>query len=162
MAVNEAERSQSRTSDRALVTQRLISAPRVRVFAAWIDPGQAEKWWGPNGFRTTTLEADVRPGGIWRHIMHGPDGRDYPNRIRYVEIRPPECIVYDHDDDSDHGVTRFHATVTFEEANGKTLLTLRSEFATAEELDRVAKEHGAIEGAVQHLERLADYLGDHR
>jgi hypothetical protein len=48
--------------------------------------------------------------------------------------------------------------VTFEDLGGKTRLTLRAQFPTADARDRVVKEYGAAEGAVQTIERLANYL----
>ena len=46
--------------------------------------------------RSTTYELDFRPGGIWRSVMHGPDGRDYKNEVVYVEIAEAERPVYRH------------------------------------------------------------------
>ena len=68
-------------SDRTMVTARTIDAPRDLVFEAWTDPIHIARWFGPTGFTTTVHEMDVRPGGIWRFIMHGPDGTDYDNRV---------------------------------------------------------------------------------
>jgi uncharacterized protein YndB with AHSA1/START domain len=67
---------------------------------------------------------------VWRFIMHGPDGVDYPNKIVYLEIAKPERLVYDHGDEGQPGY--FHVTITFADENGKTRLTMRSLFATAE------------------------------
>ena len=50
--------------------------------------------WGPKGFTNTIHEMDVRPGGVWRFVMHGPDGVDYQNKIVYIEIVKPERLVY--------------------------------------------------------------------
>ena len=74
------------TADREIVVMRLFDAPRELVFAAWTDPKHLAQWWGPTGFSTTTRSIDIRSGGVWRFVMHGPDGRDYENRITYVEI----------------------------------------------------------------------------
>lgn len=71
------------TADREIVITRVFDAPREQVFDAWTDSEHVSQWWGPNGFTTTTHEMDVRPGGVWRFIMHGPDGVDYKNRIVY-------------------------------------------------------------------------------
>ena len=84
------------TSDREIVISRVFDAPRERVFEAMTDPKQVVKWWGPNGFTTTIHEMDVRPGGVWRHTMHGPDGTDYPNKSVFLEVVKPERIVYKH------------------------------------------------------------------
>jgi uncharacterized protein YndB with AHSA1/START domain len=101
---------------------------------------------------------DVRPGGVWRFIMHGPDGVDYPNRIVYVEIVRPERLVYDHFSDDVDEPGHFHVTMTFAEQDGKTLLSMQMLFESTEERDRVVKEYGAIEGGEQTLDRLAAYL----
>ena len=144
-------------SDREIVITRIINAPRELVFKAWTDQQHIDKWWGPAGFTTTTYEMEVKPGGIWRYMMHGPDGTDYPNWIKYEEIVQPECLVYEHGgkiDDPPH----FHVTVTFEDEGGKTKLTMRSVFPTAEARDFVVKEFKAIEGGNQTLDRLEEYL----
>jgi uncharacterized protein YndB with AHSA1/START domain len=101
---------------------------------------------------------DVRPGGIWRFIMHGPDGVDYPNRIDFIEVVPPERLVYSHRDDGGADTVHFHVTVTFEDEGGQTRLTMRSLFDTAAERNRVVDEYGAIEGGRQMLERLVEFL----
>jgi len=109
---------------RSIIGKRVLDAPRALVFSVWTDPKHLAQWWGPNGFTTTTHAFDFRPGGVWRFVMHGPDGRDYQNRITFDKIFPPERIVYRHDDDDDVEPVKFATTVTFEDlGNGQTLLT---------------------------------------
>jgi len=79
-----------------LRTERLIAAPTDKVFGAFEQPERLARWWGPNGFTNTFVEFDFRPGGHWRHIMRGPDGRNYPNETIFREIRPCERIVLEH------------------------------------------------------------------
>lgn len=146
------------TTDREIVISRLIDAPRDLVFKAWTHPDHVVQWWGPNGFSTTTREVDVRPGGVWRYTMHGPDGTDYPDRIDFREIVEPERLVYDLASDSPDDLSRFETTVTFEDQGGKTLLTMRLLFDTAALRDQVVREHGAVEGGKQTLARLAGHL----
>ena len=83
------ERSSSVTTDREIATTRIFDAPRELVFQAWTDPARIARWWGPRGFTTSTYAMDVRPGGVWRFCMHGPDGVDYENQITYVEVEEP-------------------------------------------------------------------------
>jgi len=71
--------STSPATEREITLSRLFDAPREVVFDAWTDPRQIAAWWGPDGFTNTIQEMDVRPGGVWRFVMHGPDGVDYPN-----------------------------------------------------------------------------------
>ncbi len=145
------------TSDREIVTTRLINAPRELLWEAWTDPARLAVWWGPRGFTTTTHEMDFRVGGQWRYTMHGPDGVDYPNLIVYREIRKPERMVYDHSGEADFDDTHFHSTITFEPHGTKTKVTLRAAFPTKEERDRVIEEFGALEGGKQTLERLDEH-----
>lgn len=69
------------TDPRSIVATRVLDAPRELVFSAWTDQKHLAQWWGPNGFTTTTYAFDFRAGGVWRFVMHSPDGRDYENRI---------------------------------------------------------------------------------
>ncbi|HSB53131.1 MAG TPA: SRPBCC family protein, partial [Gemmatimonadales bacterium] len=137
------------TANREIVVTRVFEAPRELVWRAWVEQRHVARWWGPNGFTTTTHEMDVKPGGLWRFIMHGPDGTDYDNLIEYLEVVPPERLVYDHS-----GGTAFRVTVTFAEEGRGTGLTMRSVFPSVAERDRVVREFRAIEGANQTLGRL--------
>jgi len=88
-------------------------------------------WWEPKGFSNPVCEMDVRPGGAWRIVMHGPGGVDYQNRIVYIEIEELEHLVYSHS-----GGAQFETTVTFAEQGGKTKHTVRMLFESAAELDK--------------------------
>jgi PhnB protein len=101
---------------------------------------------------------NTKPGGIWRLTMHGPDGKDYPNKITYKEIVRPERIVYTQDAGMDNDPGEFHVTITFDEQFGSTLLTMRSVFKSAEVRDYVVNQYGAIEGGNQTLEKLEVYI----
>src|SRR5580698_5370721 len=143
----------------SIIAMRVFDAPRDLVFSAFTDVKHLAQWWGPNGFTTTTSAFDFRPGGVWRFVMHGPDGRDYQNRITFEEIVRPERLVYRHGGKNDGGgadvePVRFTQTVTFEDLGGKTRLTWRSDFPSAAERDRVIKEYGADKGIVQTMTRL--------
>jgi uncharacterized protein YndB with AHSA1/START domain len=147
-------------SDREIVISRVFEAPRELVWNAWTDPAQVVRWWGPKGFTTTIHEMDLRPGGVWSHTMHGPDGTDYPNKSVFVEIVKHERIVFTHGGGREGGPgVHFQSTWTFEkESDDKTRLTLRMVFDSAEARETVVKEYGAIEGGKQTLERLAEFL----
>lgn len=144
-------------SERSMTLSRLVHAPRERVWEAWTTPEHLGRWYGPDGFTITTKEMDFREGGTWRFVMHGPDGTDYPNDIVFTKIVKHERIEHDHGDDGE-GSIRFQAVITFEEQGGQTLVTLSNTFATAEELQRVVRDYGAIEGGKQTLGRLAVFV----
>ena len=88
----------------AMIGTRLIDAPRDLVWSVWTDPRHLARWWGPDGFRTTTSSHDFRPGGVCRFVMHGPDGRDYENRVTFDEIVPPSLLRYHHGGGDDGAV----------------------------------------------------------
>jgi uncharacterized protein YndB with AHSA1/START domain len=144
-------------SDREIVVSRIIEGPRRLVFEAYTDARQLAQWWGPNGFTTTTHSFEFRPGGVWDFVMHGPDGTDYPNRIEWREIVPPERIVYLHGESHDDPEA-FVSTVTLVERGGTTEVTMRAVFRTKEQRDKVVARYGAIEGGRQTLGRLAAYI----
>lgn len=145
-------------SDKEIVIKRVFDAPRNLVFEAWTDKKHIAHWWGPNGFTITTYEMDVKPGGVWRFTMHGPDGVDYPNKIVYDEIVKPELLVFSHFGEVKGESVQFQTTVTFVEKDGMTELVMRMLFPSAAERDLVVKEYGAIEGGNQTLGRLEKYL----
>jgi uncharacterized protein YndB with AHSA1/START domain len=142
---------------REIVTSRLLNAPRELVFEAWTKPEHIVNWWGPNGFTNTIHEMEVKPGGVWRFMMHGPNGVDFPNRISFIEVVKPERLTYWHDEDVDDGPNKFYVIVTFEAKGKKTNLTMRAILKSAEALAE-AKKFGAIEGGKQTLEKLDAYL----
>ena len=143
---------------KAIIAVRELDAPRALVFEAWTDPKHLSQWWGPNGFTTTTSAFDMRPGGVWRFVMHGPDGRDYENRITFDEVVKPERIRYHHGGGGVEPV-QFRTTVTFEDLGAnRTRLTLHAVFPSAAERDRVIKDYGADKGAGETLARLAGYV----
>jgi uncharacterized protein YndB with AHSA1/START domain len=144
--------------DRELIVTRIFHTPRSLVYKAWTDPKHLLYWWGPQGFTITNKEIDIKPGGVWRYIMHGPDGVDYDNQINYIEVVSPERIVYVHGDGGSEDDEQFHVTVTFVELDNKTELTMRSLFKSAAVLEKVIKEYGAIEGAKSTLDRLEQQL----
>jgi uncharacterized protein YndB with AHSA1/START domain len=151
-------------SDTEIVISRILHAPRELVWDAWTNPKHVVNWWGPRGFTNTTKRHEFRVGGYWEHVMHGPDGTDYPNKAKFLEIVPHERIIFllgggsDLEADERRGTT-FRATWTFEVVDaGRTRLTGRMVFPSKEARDRVVRDYGAIEGGKQTLERAAEYI----
>ncbi|MCA0756959.1 SRPBCC family protein [Paenibacillus sp. N4] len=146
-------KSAAQAGDREIVITRLLDAPRQLVFEAWTNEEHLSKWWGPQGFTSTFQKFEMKPGGTWEFIMHGPDGVDFPNTNVFVEIVKPERIVFKH-----AVFPHFLATAIFEAApEGKTKLTYSSVFEeTAAVFDKV-KEY-AVPGAEQTMDRLEELL----
>lgn len=145
--------------DREIVLSRVIAAPRERVFQAWTDPRQIVQWFGPAGFTVESLECDIRPGGRWRFVFTGPDGRRWDNRMVFLRVEAPGLIEFEHGSDKDDDPARFHVTVTLDaQGDGKTVLTLRQLHPTKAQRD-AGIGFGAVELGYQTLDKLARHLG---
>lgn len=97
--------------------ERIYNAPVKMVWDAMADPEQAKHWWGPRGFTLTTISKDMRTGGTWEYIMHGPEGensKDWPNTTQYLEVTPYKRMVYDHGGNKDQK-PMFRVTMNFTE-----------------------------------------------
>ncbi|HEV7281856.1 MAG TPA: SRPBCC domain-containing protein [Pirellulaceae bacterium] len=146
------------TSDREIVLTRVLNAPRELVYDAFFDRENISRWWGPNGFSTTTKTMDVRVGGVWEYVMHGPDGTDYPNRMAYTRLDRPSGFAYDHGTGAEQPRLFVAEGRLVDLGGGRTELTLRMVWDTREERDFMELEYGAREGGEQMLERLAELL----
>jgi uncharacterized protein YndB with AHSA1/START domain len=147
-------------AQRELVITRIFDAPRELVFKAWLASKHVSQWWGPNGFTTPVCELDARPGGSIHIDMKGPDGTIYPGGGAFHEIVEPERIVMTttaFSDGDGNPLLEVLNTVTFDEYNGKTKLTLRAVVirSTPEVLAAI---DGMEVGWTQSLGRLAVHL----
>lgn len=151
-----------RPTDREVVFTRTLQAPRKNVWRAWTDPARLEKWFGPDGFTLTTHEMNFKQDGFWKFTMHGPDGRDYKNKVLYLEIDEPNRMVYKHAGEEEDEPVQFQTIITFEAlTDNETKLIMQMKFATPEELQFVTENYGAIEGGFQNIERLAKHVETH-
>jgi uncharacterized protein YndB with AHSA1/START domain len=142
-------------SDRELRLSRELDAPVELVWEVWTTPEHLARWWGPNGFTNTIDLLELRPGGEWHLVMHGPDGTDYVNRSVFREVVPFKRIVYEH-----VSGPKFTATIDFEARGSKTLINWHMLFETAEQFIQVVKTFKADEGLKQNIEKLSRYLSD--
>jgi uncharacterized protein YndB with AHSA1/START domain len=146
-----------REQDREIVTTRVIDGPRRLVFEAWTESRHLARWFGPRGFTTTTYRFDFRPGGVWHFDLVGPNGTVYPNWVEWQAIVPPEQIAYrqgGHENDPDS----FMTMVSFADCAGGTAITLRVLLNSKAQRDYLAEHHGAVEGGLETLERLDEYV----
>ena len=143
---------ESNTKDRELVITRTLNAPADLAWEVFTQPEHIANWWGPNGFTNTIYTMDVRPGGLWELVMHGPDGTDYKNKSIYKEIVPLKKIVFDHFNPD------FTTTIEFTDLGEQTHINWHMLFNTAEEFIQVVKTFKADEGLKQNIERLNAYL----
>jgi uncharacterized protein YndB with AHSA1/START domain len=151
--------SESATADREIVMSRVISAPRELVFEALTQVRHLSRWWGPEGFSTTTRSFEFRVGGAWDFVMHGPDGTDYQEWITWREIVPPERIALLHGESRDDP-NAFESVLAFEPAGDETRIVMRTVFPTKELRDEAVEKYHAIEGGEQTLRNLAAYVAE--
>jgi uncharacterized protein YndB with AHSA1/START domain len=147
------------TEEREIVISRVFAAPRAMVWAAVADPWQVGQWWGPQGFTTTITEMDLRAGGKWKLVMHGPDGTNYPNEMTFTEVVPLERIALDLVGGREGAEpVRISKVMTFTDEDGGTRFTITLIYPTSEAREKNVREFGAIEGGKQTLARLDAFL----
>src|SRR3984893_10343934 len=156
-AIGRGAPAQSATADREILISRVISAPRELVFEAFTEVRHLSRWWGPEGFTTTTRAFEFRVGGEWVFVMHGPDGTDYQEWISWTEIVPPERIALLHGESRDDP-NAFESVLTFAPDGAATRIEMRTVFPTKELRDEAVEKYHAIEGGQQTLSKLAAYV----
>lgn len=114
-------------SESEVLLTRLFDAPRELVFKTWIEPHHLAQWWGPRGFTNPVCELDVRVGGKILIHMSAPDGVVYPMTGTFWEVVPPERLVFTAiaEDIGGRALLEGLVTVTFEDEDGKTKVTVR-------------------------------------
>jgi uncharacterized glyoxalase superfamily protein PhnB/uncharacterized protein YndB with AHSA1/START domain len=141
------------TEDREIKLSRVLNAPVDLVWEVWTNADHIKNWWGPEGFTNTIGQMNVKEGGEWNLVMHGPDGTDYKNKSVFKEIIKQKKLVYEH-----LSSPKFIATVEFEAQGDKTLLTWQMVFESREQLIQTVKTFKADEGLRQNVDKLNHYL----
>jgi uncharacterized protein YndB with AHSA1/START domain len=140
-------------TERSHTTQRSIDAPISDVFRAFSDPGKLSRWWGPEGFTNSFSEFELREGGYWRFTMHGPDGADYPNESRFIEVVPNNRVVIEHL--LGH---HFILTISFIADGGSTIVNWRQVFDSIEHYQGIS--NFVSQANEQNLDRLESVLSE--
>lgn len=150
-------------SDRELVLERIIDAPRELLYRAWTEPELMKQWFTPPPWTVSHAELDVRPGGANLIIMRGPEGQEMPNRGVYLEVVPNERLVF-----TDAFVRAWEPSekpfmtgiLTFEDLGGKTRYTALVRHFTAEDCKthETMGFHAGWGKATDQLEELARSL----
>ncbi len=145
----------ARPDEPTIVMSRLLDAPRRLVFEAWTRPAHLTRWWVPPDSTLPVCEVDLRPGGAYRFVERGADGREFGFSGVYREVVPGERLVYTERFD---GAPQAEAlvTMTLAEEGGKTRLTgvvLHQTLA-----NRDAHFAAVEQGAVAAIDRLAEHL----
>ena len=147
---------------KTLVITRTLKAPRALVWKMFADPYHLAQWWGPKGFTNRVEKLDFRTGGSWVHVMIGQDGRELPTDNVILEVKEPERIVYrnapaDPKMFGDNPPPAFTKTLTFQEDQGKTILTLVCSFDTDAHREAVVRR-GFVLGTNESFDKLEAHL----
>ena len=136
-------------SDREVVVRRTFDAPARIVFEAWSKPELFKRWWVPKsmGMTLQSCEQDVRTGGRYRLEF----GQGIAFYGRYIEVTPPSRIVWTNEEAGEDGSV---TTVTFEERDGKTLLTLSDLYPSKEAFERAGGAEDGLSESFDQLEAL--------
>jgi uncharacterized protein YndB with AHSA1/START domain len=143
-------------SDLEIAMTRVFDAPREVVWKAHTDPALIPQWWGSRSTTTTVAQLDVRPGGKWRFVSRGEDGREDAFHGEIREIVPIERMVQTFEWEGLPGHVTVE-TLTLEDLGGKTRMTNTSRFATVEDRDGMLGS-GIEEGGRETWDRLAELL----
>jgi uncharacterized protein YndB with AHSA1/START domain len=128
--------------EHTIVIERELDAPRELVWKAWTDPDEVAKWWGPEHFTTPRekIEFDLRPGGVCRLTMVGPDGREYPSDGHFRVVEPPARLSFGEESTEHPMIESGETTVDFVDfGDGRTNVIITSRLICAEELVDMAQ-----------------------
>ena len=150
------------TDDEILII-REFDAPRHLVFRAWTTPELVRRWWSGRRGEMTVVEIDLRVGGRWRYVMVASRGFEVAFHGEYREIVPDERIVTTEvfempDAPEDDPVLN---VVTFEEADGRTTLSLLAQAPSREVRDMII-ESGMETGMQEQMDVLEEVAGSLR
>jgi uncharacterized protein YndB with AHSA1/START domain len=144
--------------EREIVITRTFNAPRALVYEALTNPEHVKNWWGPRQYGAVSAVGEFRAGGRYRYAQNGPDGEvAFSGEVREAS---PERIVYVEEYEAMPGHEAL-VTVTLDERDGKTLLTMRGVYQSKEDRDAViasGMEWGARLSYLQ-LDEVIDSLG---
>lgn len=144
--------------DDELIVSRIFNAPRELIFRLWTDPEHAMHWWGPPMCPAVEMNMDVRVGGKWRNCLKSAeDGSLLWQHGEFREIDPPRRLVFTFTWDNNQYLefpnVPMLVTLTFEEREGGTLVTLRQTG-----FHSIADRDGHGVGWSGTFDRLLDYL----
>ncbi|MFK4761481.1 SRPBCC domain-containing protein [Microbacterium sp. ZW T5_45] len=143
-----------------------LAAPVDRVWNAYTDPEQLNRFWGPPGWPATFTKWDATVGGTAHYTMHGPRGEKASGRWEFLRIDAPHSFEVldafaDEDGTPDENLPSMRMVFTFEATADGTRMVNTSHFSSAEALEQVV-QMGAVEGTRLAMSQLDAVLQDLR
>jgi uncharacterized protein YndB with AHSA1/START domain len=149
-----------RTSERELVATRTINGPSELVFEAWANPKLFQKWWVPKSapIKLESCDMDIRTGGTYRlKFSVGAQMMEFFGK--YLEVTPHKRLVWTNEENGEGGAVI--TTVTFEEKNSTTLVTVHDLYPTKESLDE-AIANGSTGAFPEQFEQLEELIANQK
>lgn len=128
-------------------TSREIPATVDQVFAAFTDPERLARWWGPAGFTNTFKVCELKPGGQWSYIMHGPNGKNFPNESVFEEMSPRRVVIQHVSE------PKYRLTIDLAPSAAGTVVSWSQTFEKPEVAKRI--EHIVVPANEENLDRLS-------
>jgi uncharacterized protein YndB with AHSA1/START domain len=128
--------------EHTIVIERELEAPRELVWQAWTDPDEVARWWGPEHFTTPRekIEFDLKPGGVCRMTMVGPDGIEYPDDGRFIVVEPPQRLSFGEEETQHEMIESAETTIDFIDlGDERTKVVVTQRLVAAPELPAMAE-----------------------
>jgi uncharacterized protein YndB with AHSA1/START domain len=142
-----------------IIMTRVYEAPRALVWQAMTQAAHVREWWGGAGCSNPLCDMDVRPGGLWTHVMRFPDGRELRLAFTFLEVQEPARLVWQNTDygTRKEGPPAAQVTVTLDDLGGSTRWTMVARFRSLAERD-AAVGMGFSRPSAASGDRLVEYL----
>ncbi len=134
---------QQTMSEHTIVIERELDAPRELVWQVWTDPDEVAKWWGPEHFTTPRekIEFDLKPGGVSRLTMVGPEGEEYPSDGHFIVVEPPERLSFGEEVTEHPAIESGETTIDFVDLGaGRTKVIVTSRIIATADLPDMARQ----------------------
>ncbi|MEU3768164.1 SRPBCC domain-containing protein [Amycolatopsis keratiniphila] len=106
-----------------------------RLWAAWEDPRQLERFWGPPFAPATFTHHDFRTGGRAEYFLTGPNGEKWPNSWKFTEVNPIGFFEAEDGDDNDEDMPT-SMTFTFETTSTGSRMIHVTRFSSVEAMEK--------------------------
>ena len=136
-----------------ITMSKLLDNNIKQVWQAFAQKEQIAQWYGPQEFTCTIAKMEFKKGGDWELTLHGPDGKDYLNTNRFIDVVEQETIIYDHQCEP-----FFTATIKLEPRGNKTMVHWTMQFHEIQVFEKLDPLGKSGEGLKQNLDKLEVHL----
>jgi uncharacterized protein YndB with AHSA1/START domain len=151
-------------ANKTITVEKIFSAPRSNVWAAWTTQEMLEKWWAPKPWLAVTKSFDFKSGGAWHYYMLGPDGTQSWGLMEYTNVEPENVFSGTDGFVDENGVKNSelpsaHWNVEFFDQGEQTKVICTLTFQSVEDLEKLTSL-GFEEGFTMGLGNLDEVLAE--